>query len=212
MHVVVVRAECVKKRGELAKILLELLLPLTDIMHAVISRKIVKLAGQSTLVILKTLLHIIQHGHDRISDSSLNVITKVRKLRVERIPVTVKARLHVIKAVIHMCYHTLKASINMGLKPLLHIVKIGIKVAWTRLPILLRLRRRWRRRHMRGLNIRSCSCIIARVFLIIWEGSEWLGEKPYLILKGSERYVNNLAGPLKSCLGFDESHNIRSIC
>jgi hypothetical protein len=58
MHVVVVSAECVKKRGELAKILLELLLPLTDFMHAVICRKIVKLAGESAHVILKTLLHI----------------------------------------------------------------------------------------------------------------------------------------------------------
>ena len=96
MHVVVVSAECVKKRGELAKILLELLLPLTYIMQAVICRKIVKLTGESTHVILKTLLHIIQPGHDRISDISVNVITKLRKLRVERIPVTVKARLHVI--------------------------------------------------------------------------------------------------------------------
>jgi hypothetical protein len=96
MHVVVVSAECVKKRGELAKILLELLLPLTDIMHAVISRKIVKLAGESAHVILKTLLNIIQPGHDRISDISVNVITKLRKLRVDRISVTVKARLHVI--------------------------------------------------------------------------------------------------------------------
>ena len=78
------------------------MLPLTDIMHAVIGRKIVKLAGQSAHVILKTLLHIIQSGHDRISDISMNVIAKLRKLRVERILVTVKARLHVIKAVIHM--------------------------------------------------------------------------------------------------------------
>jgi hypothetical protein len=96
MHVVVVRAECVKKRGELAKILLELLLPLTDLMHAVIGREIVKLTRQSSHVILKTLLHIIQSGHDRISGISVNVITKVRKLRVERVPVTVKARLQVI--------------------------------------------------------------------------------------------------------------------
>ena len=96
MHVVVVSAESVKQGGELAKILLELLLPLTDIMHVVICRKIVKLAGESAHVILKTLLHIIQLGHDRISDISVNMITKLRKLRVERIPVTVKARLHVI--------------------------------------------------------------------------------------------------------------------
>ena len=43
MHVVVVRVECVKRRGELAKILLELLLPLTDLWHAFIGREIVKL-------------------------------------------------------------------------------------------------------------------------------------------------------------------------
>ena len=102
MHVVVVSAEGVKQGGELAKILLELLLPLTYIMHVVICRKIVKLTGESTHVILKTLLHIIQPGHDGISDISVNLITKVRKFRVERIPVTVKARLHVIEAVIHM--------------------------------------------------------------------------------------------------------------
>ena len=96
MHVVVVSAEGVKQGGELAKILLELLLPLTNIMHVVICRKIVKLTGKSTHVILKTLLHIIQPGHDGISDIIVNLITKVRKFRVERIPVTVKARLHVI--------------------------------------------------------------------------------------------------------------------
>jgi hypothetical protein len=90
MHVVVVSAESVKQGGELAKILLELLLPLTYIMHVVICRKIVKLTEESTHVILKTLLHIIQPGHDRISDISVNLITKLRKLRVERIPVTVK--------------------------------------------------------------------------------------------------------------------------
>jgi hypothetical protein len=53
MHVVVVSAERVKEGGELAKILLELLLPLIDIMHAVTCRKIVKLTGESTHVILK---------------------------------------------------------------------------------------------------------------------------------------------------------------
>jgi hypothetical protein len=89
-------------------------------------------------------------------------------------------------------------------------VKIRIKVPWTRLPILLRLRRRWRRRHLLALNIRSCSTLIARVFLIIWEESEGPDEKPYLILKRSEWCVNNLAWALKSCLGFDESHNVRT--
>jgi hypothetical protein len=66
---------------------------------------------------------------------------------------------------------------HVGLKPLLHILKIWVNVAWTRLPILLRLRRRWRRRHLLCFSIRSCSYIITRVFLIIWEGSEWPGEE-----------------------------------
>ena len=43
MHVVVVSAEGVKERGELPKVLLELLLPLTYLLHAVIGREIVKL-------------------------------------------------------------------------------------------------------------------------------------------------------------------------
>jgi hypothetical protein len=142
MHVVVVSAEGVKKRGELAKVLLELLLPLTDLMHAVIYREVVKLTRQSSHVILKTLLHIVKSGHDRISDISLNVITKFRILSIERILVTVKTGLYDIQTLIHMCHHSLKASIKMSLKPLLHILKIWVKVAWTRLPILLRLRRR----------------------------------------------------------------------
>ena len=99
-----------------------------------------------------------------------------------------------------MCHHALKASINMGLKPLLHIVKIGIKVAWTRLPILLRLRRRWRRRQLLCLSFRSFSCIITRIFLIIWEGSERPGEEPNLILEGPKRCVNYFTVPLKSGL------------
>jgi hypothetical protein len=87
------------------------LLPMTDLMHVVIGREVVKLTRQSSHVILKTLLHIVQSGHDRISDISLNVIAKFRILRVERIPVTVKTRLHVIQALIHMCHHSLKSGI-----------------------------------------------------------------------------------------------------
>lgn len=60
MHVVIMSAEGVKQGGELAKVLLELLLPLTYIMHVVSCRKIIKLTGESTHVIVKTLLHIIQ--------------------------------------------------------------------------------------------------------------------------------------------------------
>jgi hypothetical protein len=124
MHVIVVSAEGVKKRGELSKVLLELLLPLTDLLHAVIGREVIKLTRESSHVILKTLLHIVESGHDSISDICLNVIAKFRILSVERIPVTIKTRLHVIQALVHMCHHTLKAGINVGLKPLLHIVKI----------------------------------------------------------------------------------------
>ena len=83
-----------------------------------------------------------------------------------------------------MCHHYLKVGINVGLKPLLHILKIWVKVACTRLPILLRLRRRWRWRHLLCLSFRICSYIITRIFLIIWEGSEWPGENPISFLKG----------------------------
>jgi hypothetical protein len=82
MHVIVVSVEGVKKRGELSKVLLELLLPLTDLLHAVIGREVVKLTRQSSHVVLKTLLHIVESGHDRISDISLNVIAKFRILSV----------------------------------------------------------------------------------------------------------------------------------
>jgi hypothetical protein len=53
MHAIVVNAEGVKERGELAKVLLELLLPLTDLLHVVIGREIVKLTRQSSHVVLK---------------------------------------------------------------------------------------------------------------------------------------------------------------
>jgi hypothetical protein len=64
MHVVVVSAEGVKKRGELAKVLLELLLPLTNLMHAVIGREVVKLTRQSSHVILNCciLLSLVMIG------------------------------------------------------------------------------------------------------------------------------------------------------
>jgi hypothetical protein len=98
----------------------------------------------------------------------------------------------------------------VGLKPLLHVLKIWVKIAWTRLPVLLRLRRRWRR-HLLCLSFRSFSCIITRIFLIIWEGSEWPGKEPNFILEGSKGSMNYLTRPFKSGLGFDENHNVRSI-
>jgi hypothetical protein len=82
MHIIVVSVECVKERGELAKVLLELLLPLTDLLHAVIGREIIKLTRQSFHVVLKTLLHVVESVHDRISDIIFNVTAKFRKLSV----------------------------------------------------------------------------------------------------------------------------------
>jgi hypothetical protein len=80
MHAIVVSAEGVKERGELPKILLKLLLPLTDLLHAVIGREIVKLTRQSSHVVLKTLLHVVESVHDRISEMILNVTAKLRVL------------------------------------------------------------------------------------------------------------------------------------
>jgi hypothetical protein len=82
MHAIVVSAEGVKERGELPKVLLELLLLLTDLLHAVIGREIVKLTRQSSHVVLKTLLHVVESVHDRISDMSLNVTLKFKELSV----------------------------------------------------------------------------------------------------------------------------------
>jgi hypothetical protein len=105
----------------------------------------------------------------------------------------------------------MKTAIHVGLKPLLHVLKVRVKIAWTRLPVLLRLRRRWRRRHLLCISFRSISCIITNIFLIIWEGSEWPSEEPNFILEGSKRCMNYLIVPLKSGLGFNERHNVRSI-
>jgi hypothetical protein len=110
-----------------------------------------------------------------------------------------------------MGHHSLEAAIHVGLKPLLHFLKVRVKIAWTRLPVLLRLRRRWRRRHLLCISFRSFSCIITSFFLIIWEGSKRPGEEPNLIFEGPKRCVNYLTVPLKSGLGFNESHNVRSI-
>jgi hypothetical protein len=82
MHAIVVSAEGVKERGELSKVLLELLLPLTDLLHAFIGREIVKLTRQSSHVVLKILLHVVESVHDRISDMILNVTAKFRILSV----------------------------------------------------------------------------------------------------------------------------------
>jgi hypothetical protein len=59
IHAIIVSAEGVKERGEMPKVLLELLLPLTYLLHAFIGREIVKLTRQSPHVVLETLLHIV---------------------------------------------------------------------------------------------------------------------------------------------------------
>jgi hypothetical protein len=82
MHAIVVSVEGVKERGELPKVLLELLLPLTYLLHAVIGREIVKLTRQSSHVVLKTLLHVVESIHDGISDMILDVTAKFRELSV----------------------------------------------------------------------------------------------------------------------------------
>jgi hypothetical protein len=82
MHAIVVSAEGVKERGELPKVLLELLLPLTYLLHAVIGREIVKLTRQSSHVVLKTLLYVVESVHDGISDMVLDVTAKFRVLSV----------------------------------------------------------------------------------------------------------------------------------
>jgi hypothetical protein len=59
IHAIIVSAEGVKERGELLKVLLELLLPLTYFLDAVIGGEIIKLTRQSPHVVLKTLLHVV---------------------------------------------------------------------------------------------------------------------------------------------------------
>jgi hypothetical protein len=61
----------------------------------------------------------------------LDVTMKFRKLRVDRIQVIIKARLHGIHALVHMGHHSLEAAIHVGLKLLLHVLKLRVKIAWT---------------------------------------------------------------------------------
>jgi hypothetical protein len=105
-------------------------------------------------------------------NSVVDVSAKLRKHRVQRIKVIIKVSLHGIHVLVHMGHHALKATIHVCLEPLLHVLEVKIKIAWTRLPELLRLRRRWRRRHLLSCSsIRSNFFIISSFFLIIWERS-----------------------------------------
>jgi hypothetical protein len=205
-------AESVKERGELPEVILELLLPLTDILDAFIDGQVVKLIGQGPHIILKTLLHVVHSSHKWIMNSFLDVRAKFRKLRVKRIKVIIKASLHDIHALVHMGHHALKVAIHVCLEPLLHILEVRIKIAWTRLPELLRLRRRWRRRHLLSyIRFRSNSFIISSFFLVIWEMSKRPSEEANLILERPEWSVSYLIVSLKYGLSLDERHNVWSI-
>jgi hypothetical protein len=116
VHDVVMGAESVEERGELPEVILELLLPLTNILDAFIGGQVVKLTGQGPHIILKTLVHVVHSSHKWIMNSVLDVRAKFRKLRVQRIKVIIKASLHGIHALVHMDHHALKAAIHMYLE------------------------------------------------------------------------------------------------
>jgi hypothetical protein len=176
--------EGVEERGELPKVLLELLLPLTYILNTFIGRQIVKLTRQSPHIVLKTLLHVVQSVHNGISDSVLDVTAKLRKLRIYRIQVIIKVSLHPIHALVHMSRHALEAAIHVSLEPLLHVLKVWIKIAWTRLPVLLRLRRRWRWHLLSCISFRSNSFIIINFSSSSRKGVRGLVRNPISFLKG----------------------------
>ena len=96
VHVVVMGAKSVEDRGELPEVMLELLLPLTYILDAFICGQVVKLTRQGPHIILKSLLHVVHSSHKWITKSFLDVRAKFRKLRVQRIKVTILQRTAVI--------------------------------------------------------------------------------------------------------------------
>ena len=205
-------AESAKDRGELPEVMLELLLPLTYILDAFICGQVVKLTGQGPHIILKALLHVVHSSHNWIMNSVLDVSAKLSKLSVQPIKVIIKVSLHPIHALVHMGQHALKSAIHMCLEPLLHVLEVRIKIAWTRLPELLRLRRRWKRTHLLScISLKSNFFIISSFFLIIWERSKRPGEEANLILERPKWSVSYLTVPLKSGLSLDESHDVWSI-
>jgi hypothetical protein len=202
-----VGAESVEDRRELPEVMLLLL---TDILDAFIGGQVVKLTGQGPHIILKALLHVVHSSHNWIMNRVLDVSAKLSKLSVQPIKVIIKVSLHPIHALVHMGHHALKAAIHMCLEPLLHVLEVRIKIVWTRLPELLRLRRR---RHLLScISFRSNLFIISSFFLIIWERSKRPGEETNLILERPKWSVSYLTVPLKSGLSLDESHDVWSIC
>jgi hypothetical protein len=124
----------------------------------------------------------------------------------------IKMRLHSIKAAIHMCHHALKPSIHMILEPMLHLLKIRIKVAKCKLLVLSLLMGRWRRWHLLSwMCLRLSDEVIYRNSLIIVKGSERPSEQTNLILERPKMSVSCLTPPFKSSFGLDQSHNIWSV-
>jgi hypothetical protein len=196
LHAIIMRAKAVKDGGELAEVILMLLLPLIKSMDVVTSRQSLKLIGQSTHIVLKALLHVVHFAHDGIMNSILNTRAKIIKLRVHPIQMiingiepsvqgrvlAIKVSLHGIKSAIHMHHHALKPSIHMSLEPVLHLLEVRIKISRTNILELSMLRRRWRRRHLLSWVIFGISSIIMGS-LLIREGGERPGEKINLIFE-----------------------------
>jgi hypothetical protein len=160
------------------------------------------LTRQSTHIVLKALLHIVHSAHNGIMHTILDMSAKISKLRMYSMKLSVnnnesiiqsrilaiKMRLHSIKAAIHMRNHALKPSIHLSLEPMLHLLKIRIKVTRGRLPVLSLLMRRW---HLLSwMCLRLSDVIIYRNSLIIRKGGERSGEKTNLILEMPKRSSN----------------------
>jgi hypothetical protein len=143
IHAIVVRTKAIKNGCELAEVILQLLLPLIKRMNVVTVSQSLKLTGQRTPIGLKALLDVVHSAHNEIMHSILNMSAKISKLCMCPIKLNInskesivhnrilaiKMRLHSIKATIHMFHHALKSSIHMSLEPMLHLLKIRIKVS-----------------------------------------------------------------------------------
>jgi hypothetical protein len=108
-----------------------------------------------------------------------------------------------IEPVIYMRHHALKLTINMCLEPLMHLVKIRIKVTRGRLPVLTLLLWRWRWRWWHVLLYRLIIEIMSLSFLMIREWCERPGKKTNFILEWPERGVSSFTPPIESGFGFD---------
>jgi hypothetical protein len=83
------RAEAVKYQSELTKIILKLLMSFIQSMNTITGRESFKLTGQSTDIVLKALLRIVHSAHNRIMHSSVNMRTKIIKLCMDPIQLSV---------------------------------------------------------------------------------------------------------------------------